>query len=268
MCQFWEKIVISKNFLFAGALLFSVNSLAKMPADVPSTITPEQKKQFEMIIHDYLVENPDVLVEASQVLQKRQQEAMQKDSKNAIAKNSADLVTGDLAVAGNKDGSVTLVEFFDYQCIHCKKMEVVVDSLIKKNKDLRVVYKEFPIFGKDSELASKVAMAAAMQGKYIQLQNALFKVKVRLNEKKIMEVAETVSGLDMERLKTDIKSAKVADTLKDNRKLAEKIHLMGTPAFVVISTPNGKLGANGGNAAFIPGAASENSLQELIDKAK
>lgn len=267
MYKFWEKIVKTTSFLLAGALLFSLNSVAVKAEVASSNITPEQKKQFEKFIHDYLVENPDVLVEASQTLQKRQQEAMQKDSKNAIAKNSVDLITGDLAVAGNKDGNVTLVEFFDYQCIHCKKMEVVVDRLIEKNKDLRVVYKEFPIFGKDSELASKVAMAAAMQGKYIQLQNALFKVKGRLNEQRIMEIAKA-ADLDMERLKTDIKSAKVTDTLKDNRKLAEKIRLMGTPAFVVISTPNGKLSANGGEAAFIPGAASEDALQELIDKAK
>ena len=253
------------SFLTAGALLFSMSSVA-VKAEVVNPINPEQKKQFEKLIHDYLVENPEVLIEASQVLQKRQQEAMQKDSKSAIAKYSSELITGDLAVAGNKSGSVTLVEFFDYQCIHCKKMEVVVDGLIKKNKDLRVVYKEFPIFGKDSELASKVAMAAAMQGKYLDLQNALFKSKGRLNEKKIMDIAKE-TGLNMDKLKTDINSDKIAQTLKANRQLAENIHLMGTPAFVVLATPNGKVKANS-DPAFIPGAASEQSLQELINKAK
>lgn len=252
------------SFLMTGALVFSMSSVA-VKADVVKDITADQKKQFEKIVHDYIVENPDVLIEASQVLQKRQQEAMQKDSKNAIAKHASELVTGDLAIAGNKNGSVTLVEFFDYQCIHCKKMETVVDSLIAKNKDLRVIYKEFPIFGKDSEFASKVAMAAAMQGKYSVLQNALFKVNGRLNEQKIMDAAKA-SGLDMTKLKADLESKTIADTLKANRELAEKIRIMGTPAFVVLSTPKGKLNP-AAEAAFVPGAASESSLQDLINKA-
>lgn len=254
------------SFLTAGALVFGMSSSVVKAEDVVKDVTPLQKKQFEKIIHDYLVENPEVLIEASQVLQKRQQEAMQKDSKTAISQHAAELAMGDLAVAGNKDGDVTLVEFFDYQCIHCKKMEPVVDSLIAKNKDLRVVYKEFPIFGKESELASKVAMAAAMQGKYTKIQHALLKADGRLNEKMIMDIAKE-AGLDLAKLKADMESKKVMDTLKENRELAEKIRIMGTPAFVVLSTPKGKL-KPGAEAAFIPGAASESSLQELINKAK
>lgn len=253
------------SFLTAGALVFGMSSIA-VKAEELKDVTPLQKKQFEKIIHDYLVENPDVLIEASQVLQKRQQEAMQKDSKTAIAQHAEELVKGDLSVAGNKAGNVTLVEFFDYQCIHCKKMETVVDTLMAKNKDLRVVYKEFPIFGKESELASKVAMAAAMQGKYLNVQNALFKSEGRLNDKKIMEIAKK-SGVDMKKLEADLNSKKIADALKENRELAEKIRIMGTPAFVVLSTPQGKF-KQGADAAFIPGAASEAALQDLINKAK
>ncbi|MDF1758667.1 MAG: DsbA family protein [Legionellaceae bacterium] len=251
------------SLLTVGALVATMSATAAKAETAP--VTPAQKKQFEQIIHDYIITNPEILVEASQVLQQKQQESMQKDAKSAIAKNTTQLLTGDLSVAGNEKGDVTLVEFFDYQCIHCKKMEVVVDALVKKNKDLRVVYKEFPIFGKDSELASRVAMAAAMQGKYLKLQNALFKSKGRLNEKKIMDTAKE-SGLDMEKLKKDMSGKKVSDTLKDTRELADKIHLMGTPAFVVIATPNGKY--NNGETAFVPGAASEDSLQALINKAK
>lgn len=254
------------GFLTAGALVFGMSSSVVKAADVVKDVTPQQKKQFEKIIHDYLVNEPEVLIEASQVLQKRQQEAMQKDSKTAIEKHAAELAAGDLAIAGNKDGNITLVEFFDYQCIHCKKMETVVDSLITKNKDLRVVYKEFPIFGKESEFASKVAIAAAMQGKYVTLQKALLKTDGRLNEKRIMDIAKQ-AGLDLEKLKVDLLSQKVADTLKQNHQLAEQIRIMGTPAFVVLSTPNGKFKA-GSEAFFIPGAATENSLQDFINKAK
>ncbi|OGV28438.1 MAG: hypothetical protein A3E88_03715 [Legionellales bacterium RIFCSPHIGHO2_12_FULL_35_11] len=252
------------SLLTAGALVASMNATV-VKADTAS-VTPLQKKQFETIIHDYLVSNPEVLVEASQVLQKKQEDAMQRDSKFAIAKNANELLMGDLSVAGNAKGNVTLVEFFDYQCIHCKKMEIVVDSLVNKNKDLRVVYKEFPIFGKESEIASKAAMAAAMQGKYANLQAALLQVKGRLDENKIMEIAKQ-TGLDMNKLKSDMASSKVSEVLKSNRDLAEKIHLMGTPAFIVMATPDGNY-KTGSESAFIPGAASESSLQDLINKAK
>jgi protein-disulfide isomerase len=253
------------SVLTAGIFITSMNvSIAKAATEL--TFDPAQKKQFEQVIHDYLVTNPDVLIEASQALQKKQQEMMQKDSKVAITANSEQLTKGNLAVAGNEKGNVTLVEFFDYQCSHCKNMEVVVDGLIKNNKDLKVIYKEFPIFGKASEMASKVAIASAMQGKYMVLQGALLKEKGRLDEARIMEIAKQ-SGLNMEKLKTDMDSKEVTDTLKDNRALAEKIHLMGTPAFVVISTPNGKF-KPGSEISFVPGAASQNALQELIEKAK
>lgn len=254
------------NLVTAGALFFSMN-MATVYAQTEKQITDSQKEQLKQLIHEYLVNNPEVLVEASQVLQKRQQDAMQKDAKSAIAKNSERLAMGDLTVSGNVNGNVTLVEFFDYQCIHCKKMGPVIESLIKKNKELRVVYKEFPIFGKDSETASKIAISAALQNKYDGLQKSLFNVKGRLNEAKIMEIAKD-SGLDMEKLKTDMNSPKVAGILKDNRELAEKIRLMGTPAFVILSTPNGKYNPSSVDAAFIPGAASEDTLQELINKAK
>ena len=163
---------------------------------------------------------------------------MQKEAKSAISEHANDLLQGDLAVAGNPKGNVTLIEFFDYQCIHCKKMEPVVQALIAKNKDLRVVYKEFPIFGKRSEVASQAALAAAMQGKYLAMQTALLKQEKALDDALVMETAKSV-GLNMDQLKKDMASKQVQDILAQNRKLAEKMHLMGTPAFVVAATPMG-----------------------------
>lgn len=248
--------------LSALTLALSVSSAYAAESQV---LTQIQKKEVEQVIHDYLVGNPDVLIEASQALQKKQQEALQAQAKSAISQHADSLVKGSLTVAGNPKGNVTLVEFFDYQCIHCIKMKPVVSELIQKNANLRVVYKEFPIFGKESEMASRVAIAAAMQGKYLDVQTALFKADHHLNEKKIMTIAKQ-AGLNMETLKKDMNSAPVSALLDDSRKLAEAIHLMGTPAFVVLSTPNGQF-KTGTETAFIPGAASEATLQDLIKNA-
>ena len=255
------------NLLTVGALTASLISPALMAAEenTASAMPDAQKKEIEKVVHDYLVANPEVLLEASQALQQKQQQNMQQQAQSAIKENTDQLFAGKTTVLGNPKGNVTIVEFFDYQCIHCKKMSPVIEALIKKDSDLRVIYKEFPIFGKSSELASKAALAAGMQGKYQVMHHALINAGKELNEEKIMEAAKQ-AGLDMKKFKQDMDSKEVAAELEANRALAEKLHLMGTPAFIVASTPNGQFKV-GTEPSFIPGAASEESLQELIKKA-
>ncbi len=254
------------NLLTAGALATSLVSPMSMAADTSTTpMTDAQKKEIEKVVHDYLLSNPEVLLEASQALQAKQQQNMQQQAQSAILENADQLFQGKLTTVGNPKGSVTIVEFFDYQCIHCKKMSPTIDSLIKKDSDLRVIYKEFPIFGKSSDMASRVALAAGMQGKYLPMHEALLKIEKRLDDQLVMDAAKSL-GLNMDKLKKDMDSKEVTDILEANRQLAEKLHLMGTPAFIVASTPDGKF-KTGTEPSFIPGAASEESLQELIKKA-
>ena len=251
------------SFLTAGALASAMASPVVMADN--NTFTPEQKKQIEQVIHDYLVGKPEVLMEASQALQAKQQETMQKEAKSAIGKYAPELLSAKLAVAGNSKGNVTVVEFFDNQCIHCKKMDPIIVEMIKKNPDVRVVYKEFPIFGKNSEFASKAALAAAMQGKYIPFHEALLRLDKPLDNDVVLETAKT-AGLDMTKLKTDMDSKVVSDELDATHKLADHMHLMGTPAFVILTTPGGVFKV-GSEPSFIPGGTSAESLQGMIDKA-
>lgn len=255
------------KLLTVGALTASIVSPAIMAADASTTapMTDTQKKEIEKVVHDYLVANPEVLLEASQALQQKQQQNMQQQAQSAIKENTDQLFQGKTTVVGNPKGNVTIVEFFDYQCIHCKKMSPVLDSLVKKDSDLRIVYKEFPIFGKSSELASRAALAAGMQGKYQAMHNALISVNKRLSDQIVMDTAKSV-GLNLKKLKTDMQSKEITAILDANRELAEKLHLMGTPAFIVASTPDGQF-KSGSEPSFIPGAASEEALQELIKKA-
>ncbi|KTD22957.1 DsbA family protein [Legionella londiniensis] len=243
-------------------IVSAFTAISLSPVFAATNFSAEQKKEVEQIVHDYLVNNPEVLIEASQALQQKQQQNMQEQARDAIRQNADQLFKENLAVAGNPKGNVTLVEFFDYQCIHCKKMKPVISELLKKDKNLRVIYKEFPIFGKSSELASKAALAAALQGKYQQMHDALLSLDKRLNETIIMDTAKSV-GLDVNKLKKDMSGEQVKTALEQNRQLAEKMHLMGTPAFIVAATPNGEFKKDS-EPAFIPGAASEETLQEMI----
>lgn len=251
------------SLLTTGAMVVAMGSSVVKAESAP--FTPEQIKAIGPIISDYLVQNPEVLIKASQALQAKQAETMQKEAKSAILSNVSALMDEKVSVAGNPNGSVTLVEFFDYQCHHCKNMKSVVDELIKKNSDLRVVYREFPIFGKSSEFAAKAALAAAMQGKYVQMQEALFKSDKQLDEAEVKKIAKGLD-LNMTKLDADMKSKTVTDAITNTRQLAEKMRLMGTPAFVVLSTPNGVFNPSI-DPAFIPGASSEEALQALIKKA-
>jgi protein-disulfide isomerase len=256
-----------RTLLTASVLMAVIGSSMAIAAPIaPETnMTDEQKKQIEKVVHDYLINNPEILLEMSQILQQRQQQTMQLQAKAAILENANQLLNENLSVAGNPKGDVTLIEFFDYQCIHCKKMAPIISNLIKQNKNVRVIYKEFPIFGKSSELAARAALAAALQGKYLTMHNALFNQENRLTEQSIMDAAKSV-GLNVAKLKADMDSKPVTAALDASRQLAEKLHLMGTPALIIMATPAGKL-KEGSTPVFIPGAASEESLQELLKKA-
>lgn len=239
-----------------------VNNTAATPATANATqFTPEQTKQIEQIIHNYLVKNPQVLVEVSQSLQQQEMAKMQKVAGKAIEQNKADLFQNPASpVVGNTNGTVTLIEFMDYQCAHCKEMTPVIDALLKANSNLKIIYKELPIFGATSEYAAKAALASVKQGKYAQFHEALMQDQNPLNKDEVMKIAKTV-GLDTDKLAKDMEDPAIAKQLQDNMKLAQALGLMGTPA-IIIGTPQGK------NASFIPGTANQQNLQQLISQVK
>lgn len=262
-------------WLVAGAFLVSTSALAvtpnsatSSPTTMPSSpqttatqteFTPQQVKNIQKIVHDYLINNPQVLVEASQALQKQAQEKQQQYAMQAIEKNKQQLFNDPVSpVAGNPNGNVTLIEFFDYQCGHCKAMNKIIQSIVAKNKNLRVVLKELPIFGSNSQLAAKVALAAAKQGKYYAFHDALLGADNPLTQQKVFQVAKKV-GLNVTQLKKDMKNPTIAQQLRANFKLAQALHLIGTPTFVI---GNKSLTA----FKFIPGATSKQNLQQLISE--
>lgn len=251
------------SLLTATALAATMASPSVMAAD--STLSDAQKTEIQTLVHDYLLNNPEVLLEVSQALQKKQQLTQQKQAQSAITTNASELFNDKLTAFGNPKGNVTLVEFFDYQCIHCKKMAPVIAELIKSNNNLRVVYKEFPIFGESSDMASRAALAAAMQNKYLPMHEALIGQEKHVDQKIIDDAAKKI-GLNMNKFKADMKSKEVTDALGANRKLAEQLHLMGTPAFIIGSTPEGTFKA-GSEPGFIPGGTDADTLKDLIKKA-
>lgn len=164
--------------------------------------------------------------------------------------------------AGNPDGKVTVVEFFDYQCSHCIEMGSVMAAILHANPNVRLVFKDFPIRGEMSMKAARAALAANLQGKYKSFYHGLLNADQPLTEHTILAVAKA-SGLDLNRLKEDMKSSAVNDQLQKNISLATRLHITGTPAFYIGKTNAQHLS----QVKFVLGKMSETELQNAIDTA-
>jgi len=244
-------------------LLFILTTLLAVNIATAADFTPAQQQSIEKIVRDYLVKNPEVLVEVSHALQEKQQAQILKHAESAIPSHANQLFNNAYSpVVGNNNAKVTLVEFFDYQCVHCRQMAPVINNLLQKDKNLRVVYKEFPIFGPSSEMASRAALAAIQQGKYKTFHHALMQAQPPMTKEKVINVAKDV-GLDIKKLENDMQSKAVSTELENNHKLAQVLGVMGTPAFIVAGNPY----QSKNKPFFVPGQVSENVLQNIINEA-
>lgn len=135
------------------------------------------------------------------------------------------------AVLGNASGDVTLTEFFDYNCPFCRKMVDPMHRLITSDRNLRVVFREWPVFGEDSDFAARASLASLQQGRYWQMHRALFRTKGRVTEAATMRAARDV-GLDTARLERDMTAEPVERHISMSHMLAEHMGLIGTPTFV------------------------------------
>ncbi|HZS57284.1 MAG TPA: DsbA family protein [Bryobacteraceae bacterium] len=191
------------------------------------------KNEFDQRVRDYLMSNPEVIVQAVSQLSARQH-ANEETEVQKVLQARAEEVFGDTAspTGGNPSGDVTLVEFFDYNCPYCRQMAPVMTKAEEGDPQLRVVYKEFPILGPNSMFAAKAALAAHRQGKYVAFHRALYQVRGTVDSNRTMEVAASL-GLDMTRLKTDMADPAIQAAIDKNLALAQALRINGTPGFVI-----------------------------------
>jgi protein-disulfide isomerase len=214
----------------------TATALTLLPAAaVAAEFTDKQKDEIGQIVRDYLLAHPEVLVEMSKKLEAQQREEEDKQRSAGVKENAGTLFhqEGDL-VGGNPQGDVTMVEFFDYNCGWCKKGLPEVLSLINEDNKLRLVMKEFPIFGGDSDYAAKAALASRQQGKYWQFHVALLSHEGKVTKEAVDQIAKD-QGLDLDQLKKDMEAPEVAETIARNQSLATKLAISGTPAFIIES---------------------------------
>ena len=193
----------------------------------------EQKTSIETIVKDYLIGHPELLIEMQAAYETKAQKDQEEKTKAMVAENAKDIYRHpDAAVAGNPNGDITVVEFFDYNCGYCKRGFPAVAKLIENDKNVRVVFKELPIISDASEPVSRVALASRMQGKYWEMHKALISHKGTTTEAVALKAAEDL-GLDMAKLKADMNSDAVKGELARVKDLAQKMGINGTPHFLV-----------------------------------
>jgi protein-disulfide isomerase len=206
---------------------------AAATAGAPANFTPEQKQAIEQIIKSYLVSNPEVFLEAQTALETKMEKEQAEKLKSAIADNAREIYRDpNAAVAGNPNGDITVVEFFDYNCGYCKRGLHDVVKLVETDPKVRVVFKELPILSKGSEEASRVALAAGKQGKYWDMHKAMLETKGQMNEAAALQIA-TKLGLDIPKLKQDMASPEIEAEIKKSEALAKKMGVNGTPHFLI-----------------------------------
>jgi protein-disulfide isomerase len=228
-------------------------------AGVAYAADPLSKEQIEQIVREYLQKNPEIVVDALRAAQAKQREAQREKQLQAITKHREELLRDSASpVGGNVAGDVTVVEFFDYACPHCKNVTPQVKQLLREDPKVRFVYKELPVLGEASTTAARAALAAREQNKYFAFHDVLMAASGALNEAVIFRVAGEV-GLDVGRLKTDMASTPVTEALEKNRALAQALGVNGTPAFVI---------GNDLAPGMAPGAVSIARLKEMVAKAR
>jgi len=189
--------------------------------------------RIEKTVRDYLTKNPEVLVEMTNELDKRQAAEQEAQQKKAISENADAIFRSPMAhVVGNPSGDVSLVEFFDYNCGYCRKAMPDVVKLVKDDGKIRLVLKELPIFGEDSEAAAKLALASNKQGKYFEMHQKLFSEPGKADKDKALRVAKEL-GLDVDQLQKDAEDPDIRKGLEQAKDLAQKLNLQGTPLYLI-----------------------------------
>lgn len=221
--------------------------------DAQPRFNANETKAIEQIVRNYLVENPEIMLEVFAKLEERREAADKAAAMAAIAENKSSLFEDAYSfVAGNPNGDITIVEFFDYKCPYCKRAVDDILDAAEEDGNVRIIYKEFPILSDESKLAAKAAMAAISQNKYMELHRALMATQGALPEERILRIAEE-AGLDIDRLKQDMADPALDDAIERTHALARQIGIEGTPAFVI------------GNQ-LVPGAVSKDRLLEVVEE--
>lgn len=214
------------------------------------------KSEVEKIVAEYIENNPQAILDSVSKYQRNKSEQEDKKAQEQIQSKLKDIENDkNSPIAGNPKGDVVIVEFFDYSCGYCKKVLPSVTKIVEEDKNVKVVFKEFPILGPNSELASKAALAvnAIAPGKYFEFHKKL--LEARINGQDSINAIAKELGINVKDMEAKMNSPEVMAIIVNDRALASSIGVRGTPAFIVGGT-------------FVPGAIDYDAMKNLVAEAR
>ncbi|MCJ7994604.1 DsbA family protein [Rhizobium cremeum] len=236
----------------------AATALVILPAILPTAalaLDDAEKKEIGEFIKEYLIANPEIMLDVQDALEKKQYEARQQQASAAVGDNKDALFSSEHDISlGNPKGDVTVVEFFDYNCGYCKRALSDMDDILSKDKNVRFVLKEFPILGPDSLAAHKVSYAFRQIApeKYGDFHRALLGGKGRADEQAALDVAASL-GVSEEQIRAKMAASPNDDQVKEAYQLATSLGITGTPSYIV------------GNEAVFGAIGSEAIEQKLAN---
>ncbi len=217
----------------------------------------DQPARSDDAIRTYLLQNPEVVLDALRAYQEREQRQAQMDRRRAIKANRNELAAdGDTPYAGSREPDVTIVEFFDYTCPYCRQAHPIVGELLNDDPKIRVALKEYPILSERAVLASRFALAVhrIAPDRYLAFHDALYSTRGALDEATIFRLAGE-TGIDLERLGRVAQSDEIGSQLQRTARLAQAVGVDGTPAFII-------------GDEFVPGSVDLATLKRLVRQAR
>ena len=209
--------------------------LAAFPLTPAIALDDTEKVQIEQIIRDYLLKNPEIMVEVQQALEAKQQsQAKERATKALVENKDAIFESANQGVIGNTNGDVTVVEFFDYNCSFCQRAMQDMNALLEGDQKLKFVMKELPILSAGSVDASRVSTAVyrLYPEQYGEFHNQLLGLQGQKDGKRAAQIAATM-GMDITKIEAESQKDDVVDAFREANELANALGINGTPSYVI-----------------------------------
>lgn len=201
-----------------------------------NAMSDAERAEFGEQVREYLLENPEVIIEAINILEQRNAEAEAVADKELVAANADALFNDGYSwVGGNPDGDITLVEFMDYRCGYCRRAVPEMTKLLSEDGNIRLVIKELPILGDASVMSSRFAVATkhvAGDDAYKQVHDALLEFSGDPSDVTLRRISDGL-GLDSDAIMDAMDSDQVTEEINQTRELARRMNISGTPSFVL-----------------------------------
>ncbi len=227
-----------RNFLKTTALglcLASSSALSVGAFDL-NEMTDQERADFGEAVREYLLENPQVIMDAVAILQEQEQQQEMARDEDLVAANLDALHNDGFSwQGGNPEGDITVVEFLDYRCGYCKRAHPEVKAMLEADPNIRLIVKEYPILGEESVLASRFAIAVKQlhgDDAYKNVSDAMMAMRSNVNEASLTRIAQEF-GHDIVAISEKMNSEDVATAIRETRLLGQRMQISGTPSFVI-----------------------------------